>query len=265
MGSDRAAFISDPCCSRTWNRGKLLNIYQLQFHLQEGEITIPSIRSAVGHRSNGVHNDCTGSRSWWPLPAGAGTKTSITDPWLGLHPHTETRLGRKVIKEHPRIKASLAEPCGWKLSDFSCLWPCDLCKVWTWRETPHMCRILHIPAYKQLESFHSLIMSPGHTWACRPQGRMPVVIHALWWPSRGDRCLLHTLCQWGPAVLLWPLRLLPSCQKLPHSITVTETESSRQEPGPSRAANIEEGRMGDREKQISCYMDWAARSSFCWR
>lgn len=35
-----------------------------------------------------------------------------------------------------------------------------------------------------------------------PQGRMPVVIHALCWPSRGDRCPLHTLCQGGPAVLL---------------------------------------------------------------
>lgn len=30
---------------------------------------------------------------------------------------------------------------------------------------------------------------------------------------------------------------------------------SKEEPGPSRAANIEESRMGDREKQISCYMD----------
>lgn len=30
---------------------------------------------------------------------------------------------------------------------------------------------------------------------------------------------------------------------------------SKEESGPSRAANIEESRMGDREKQISCYMD----------
>lgn len=43
----------------------------------------------------------TGSRSWWPSPTGAGTKTSITDPWFFPYLSAELRLGREVVKEHP--------------------------------------------------------------------------------------------------------------------------------------------------------------------
>ena len=147
--------------------------------------------------------ECTGSRSWWPSPTGTGTKTFITDPWFFPYLSAELRLGREVVKEHPGWKHLQLSPLWvealWLLLSLT-LWPVQ--GVAMEGDPTHVQGLsLHIPACKQPESFHSLIMSPGHSRACSPQGRMPVVIHARWWPSWGDRCLLHTLCQWGPAVL----------------------------------------------------------------
>lgn len=94
LWSHRAALISEICCPQVQNQGKLLSIWQLQFHLQSLNNKHPLSHlqrdvDAVGFTVTG-----TVSGSWWSLPTGAG-------PWLCPHSHAEPRLGKEMVKEHP--------------------------------------------------------------------------------------------------------------------------------------------------------------------
>ena len=102
-----------------------------------------------------------------------------------------------------------------------------------WWETLYMCRVLSCTSQLCGNLTASIL------WSCprdthrpvRPQWTLPIAFT----PGAGLAGMQvppRTLCQWGPAVLLWPEQLLASCQRLPHGITATEMESARQKPGP---------------------------------
>ena len=106
--SDRAVLISEICCPQVQNRGKLLSIWQLQFHLHLLLCYLDNNKHPLSHLQRDV--DAVGftvtgtvSGSWWPLPTGAG-------PWLCPHSYAEPRLGKEMVKEHPGWKRLQLHP-----------------------------------------------------------------------------------------------------------------------------------------------------------
>ena len=162
----RAVFIFKLCLPQTQNRGKLLSICQLQFHLQEVEIATSTIRSSVRCRSSGVsqwlaQNLETGGFHQQELHLRLLSLTPGSAPTFLLSPG----WGGKWLKNTQDESISSWALCGWHLSDSSCLWPVTGSAMW-W-ETLYMCRVLSFTSQRRSSLTASIL------WSCPQDTHRP--------------------------------------------------------------------------------------------
>ena len=116
LWSDRAVLISEICCPQVQNRGKLLSIWQLQFHLHLLLCYLDNNKHPLSHLQRDV--DAVGftvtgtvSGSWWPLELALGSApTLMLSPGWGRKWLNNTQDENVFSCTHCRSPLTLTPP-----------------------------------------------------------------------------------------------------------------------------------------------------------